>query len=300
MTVDVTSDLHIDHWVNPHTVKNEYKQREMISLLVSQLIPDTPSEVLIIAGDIGHYNWQNAMLFEILRETYKQVIWVHGNHDLYMVSGNIAKKFDYDSFRRLNEMIAIANRIDGVHYLNGDTIQVDGYIIGGCGAWYDNGYGKSVWNLTDTQFVDKWRDYLNDANYIQVPYTKTLEINSLEYAAQMKAMLSNIVDVCDLVVTHVAPTWSHLPSHYRMPESTFYCFDGEDLLARMKPDAKWVFGHTHDPHFYQHDQGPYMICNPLGYPDSKIDPIASNPGKRKFVSVDLDPLPSYEDIFTNE
>jgi hypothetical protein len=297
VTVDVTSDLHLDFWVNPDSVKSEHKQREMISLLVSHLLPETPSEVLIIAGDIGHYNWQNAMLFEILRETYKQIIWVHGNHDLYMVSNKIEKKFKYDSFMRLSNMIELADKIDGVHYLNGDTIQVGGHIIGGCGAWYDNGYGKSVWNMTDDQFIHRWREYLNDANYIQVPYTRTREINSLEYAEQMKAMLGNIIDVCDLVVTHVAPTWSHLPSHYRIPESTFYCFDGEDLLSRMKPDAKWVFGHTHDPFFHQHDQGPYMICNPLGYPYNKIDPIMSNMNKRKFETVDLDPLPSYEEIF---
>lgn len=297
MTVDVTSDIHIDFWVNPDSVKSEHKQRKQISLLVSQLLPEKPSDVLIIAGDIGHYNKQNEILFEILRETYKQVIWVHGNHDMYLVSGNVEKQFNHDSFMRLHDMVERSDKMDGVHFLNGQTIQIDGYIIGGCGAWYDNGYGKEVWGMDEDDFLFTWRDYLNDSYYIKVPHTSTKEIHCLEYAEQMKSSIDKIVDVCDLMVTHVAPTWSHIPPKYQMAESTFYCFDGHDFLKRMKPDAKWVFGHTHDRHFYQHEYGPYMICNPLGYPEGKrID--SPELKVRKFMQVDLDPLPSYEEIFS--
>lgn len=300
MKIDITSDLHVDMWVDVFANKNEHKQKKRISTLVSNLLPDEPADVLVVAGDIGHYNWQNVILFKILRETYETVIWVHGNHDMYMISNTTEKKYNLDSFQRLNEMIQLANDIEGVHYLNGDTIQVGDYIIGGCGAWYDNGYGSNVWGMNDRTFVDKWRDYLNDANYIQVPYTKTNEIDSLTYSKKQQALLAKIIDVCDLVVTHVAPDWTHLPNHYQMPESTFYCFDGRTLLKRMKPNAMWVFGHTHDKHSFQHTSGPMMICNPLGYPEGGLNINSDALSKRKFTTIDLGELPTYEEIFSDE
>lgn len=299
MKVDITSDLHIDMWVDVFRAKNDIKQRKNIKTLISNLLPDEPADVLVIAGDIGHYNTENVILFEVLRETYETVIWVHGNHDLYLISPSIEKKYRNDSFQRLSEMIQLTNQIDGVHYLNGDTIQVGGYIIGGCGSWYDNAYGSNVWEMDDQAFVDKWRSYLNDSNYIEVPYTKTREIDSLIYSEKQKKLLSSIVDVCDLVVTHVAPDWTHLPTKYQTPESTFYCFDGRTLLKRMKPNAIWVFGHTHDKHSFQHPSGPVMFCNPLGYRDG-LDINSNGLSKRKFITIDLDKIPSYEELFKNE
>lgn len=299
MKVDITSDLHIDFWVDPVHMKNQSKHRELISVLVSNLLPEEPSDTLIIAGDIGHYNNQNVILFEVLKETYKDIIWVHGNHDLYMVSNNIEKKYNYDSFMRLDEMVKLSSEIEGVHYLNGDTIQLGGYIIGGCGAWYDNGYGSSEWGMSDTDFIKRWREYLNDSNLINVPFTRTGEIHSLEYAEKMKAAIDSIVDVCDLMVTHVAPDWTHVPPHYQQPETTFYCFDGREFLKRMKPDAKWVFGHTHERHFFSHPSGPYMICNPLGYPMGQ-DIRSPSLERCKFATVDMDAMTSYEDLFNEE
>lgn len=300
MKVDITSDLHIDMWVDVFRSKNEHKQRKNIKIFVSNLLPDEPADVLVIAGDIGHYNSENVILFEVLRETYEKIIWVHGNHDMYLVSGTSAQKYNHDSFQRLNEMIQLTNAIDGVHYLNGDTIQVGGYIIGGCGAWYDNGYGNEIWGMDDRAFVDKWRNYLNDANYIKVPYTKTEEIDSLIYSDKQKKLLSSIVDICDLVVTHVAPDWTHIPTHYQMPESTFYCFDGRTFLKRMKPNAMWLFGHTHEKHSFQHPLGPMMLCNPLGYPEGTLSINSPELANRKFVTIDLSGLASYDELFLYE
>jgi len=252
MKIDVTSDIHIDFWINPQSVKSTRKQTNRISSFISNLIPKEPSDTLVIAGDIGHYNWQNLIFLEQCRVIYKDVIWVHGNHDLYLVSSQSYKTYSGDSFNRLNEMIEMSNSIAGVHYLNGNIININNFIIGGSSAWYDNGYGSNEWNMNEQAFITKWRNYLNDANYIYVTDTDTHEIDSLAYSNNEKKILNNIVEECDLIVTHIAPDWTHTPIHYLMPESTFYSFDGRNLLSKTKPNAKWLFGHTHDRHSFTH------------------------------------------------
>lgn len=72
MKVDVTSDLHVDFWID--VKKPATKQKKLITEWIAKLLPETPSDVIVIAGDIGHYNWQNKILFDVLRKTYKKEI----------------------------------------------------------------------------------------------------------------------------------------------------------------------------------------------------------------------------------
>jgi predicted phosphodiesterase len=112
MKIHITSDTHLDFWIDP---KNpEAKQIRMIAEFVKYTMPESPADVIMIAGDIGHYNWQNELYFKELRRHYKHVFWVFGNHDLYMVSTKVEKLYNKDSWTRLADMIKRSDALDGM------------------------------------------------------------------------------------------------------------------------------------------------------------------------------------------
>jgi predicted phosphodiesterase len=291
MFIDITSDVHVDFWVNNLLPKN--KQIKLLATLIEKLLPPEPSETLIIAGDIGHYNKQDVLFFEILKNYYKKIIWTHGNHDLYMVSHNIQQKYHYNSFNRLNEKIELINKIPGVYYLDGSKpLEFDGFKIGGCGMWYNNDYAKQVWNKTDVECIDMWNWCLNDSKCINIDKK---QINYLKYFQEQYELLKNIYLECNVIVTHVSPTWQNIPEKYKIVESTFFHFDGSELLKNINKDTLWIFGHTHDKHHFVHrESGCTFVCNPLDYGHENwiYDDL-----DRKFVTMSVGKQPSYEEIF---
>jgi len=306
-TVDIISDVHIDTWVKKASPLEV--QELFLHKLIGKLLPDKPSNVLVIAGDIGHYNDQNAVLFKILRQYYKDIVWVHGNHDLYMISNSIMKKYKWNSFNRLNEMIELSNAIDGVHYLNGDTIEVDGIKISGCGMWYNNDYAKKVWNSNDTECKEMWDAYLNDSTVIKTATEKQIslgyklkknarvQLEYVKYSNELYEKLKKVYLEGDVILTHISPDWSHLLTKWQFPQTTFYHFDGSELLENLDENKLWVFGHTHDKYFYQHHSGCYMACNPLDYGINFPNWFQTDIYHRRIVTMDVGKQKGYEEVF---
>jgi predicted phosphodiesterase len=297
MKVTITSDLHIDFWINPND--GAKKQEKLMHKLVQNLMPEEIGEVIVVAGDIGHYNTQNALMFKVLRQYFKHVLWVFGNHDLYMISGKIEKKFNKNSFNRLDDMIEQASKIDGVHYLNGTIFELDGVKIGGTGLWYDYGYAHKVWGKPLNQGMLEWTYIMNDANLIRVPNESGtpsyLDFNI--FCNKEKAKLDLIIQDIDMIVTHVSPNWSRIPQKFNTPDSTFWYFDGAELLAKTNPKQIWVHGHTHDKMFYDTPDQCTIICNPLGYPPRQVDITSPKIKENAFLTVDVGNIPTYEQIF---
>ena len=294
MKISITSDIHIDFWVGINgSVK---KQQKTMRLLIEKLLPEEKSDTLVIAGDIGHYNHQNKLLFEVLREYYKDIIWVHGNHDLYMISNSVKKKFDCNSYVRLEDMIALADKIDGVHYLNGNMVEIDGVKFGGCGMWYNYDYAMEVWNMPHRHCIQMWKDYLNDANLIRVPWKGIVgQMDNEAYFDEQFELLEKVYLTSDVIVTHVNPDWENIYPKWKMPQSTFYTFDGREMLKELDENKMWIFGHTHDKYFYSHPSGCSMICNPVDYAiDHWWDRDLSH---IKFLTMEVGKLKSYEDVF---
>jgi len=294
MKISITSDIHIDFWVGINGPVN--KQQKTMRLLIEKLLPEEKADTLVIAGDIGHYNHQNKLMFEVLREYYKDIVWVHGNHDLYMVSNSVKHKFNCNSFERLEDMINLSSKIDGVHYLNGNIIEIDGVKFGGCSMWYSYDYAMQVWNMPQAECVYMWNEYLNDANFIRVPYNGiTGTIDNEAYSKEQLELLKKVYLQSDVIVTHINPDWENFHRKWRIPESTFYAFDGREMLKKMNENKMWIFGHTPDKYFYSHPSGCTMICNPLGYAiESWRDRDLSY---QKFVTMEVGKLKSYENVF---
>lgn len=139
---DLISDIHLDFWVE-HS-GNLAKMNRQLDAFIQLLLPASPSSTLVIAGDLGHFNKQNAMMLTRLKELYKHIVIAAGNHDYYLVSKSIKNKYKRNSLHRWAEMKQLLDPLPGVHILDGNSIEMDGIRFGGCGMWYDFQYGLQV------------------------------------------------------------------------------------------------------------------------------------------------------------
>jgi predicted phosphodiesterase len=298
MNIDIISDTHVDFWV-PHVDPFKDQDRKL-NLLVEKILPSTISNTLVIAGDIGHHNYQDFMFFKILKKYYKNIVWTHGNHDLYMTSKSIRRDYSGNSFNRLNEKIELLGALDNVHYLNGNIVEIDGIKFGGCGMWYSNDYAKNIWLKTDEECLDLWFKCLNDCNFVSVPIDSEFATDSvfdyIKYFNHQYQLMNNIHKDCDVVVSHVSPDWSRLLEKWKRVDSTFFHFDGSELLKNMNGKT-WIYGHTHDKYFYDNN-GTTMICNPLDYGFNYPNWMTRN-DLRKIITFDVGTKTSYENIFEN-
>lgn len=286
---DLTSDLHIDFWVDYRNPPK--KQERLLSEFVCKMLPTEPSDVLVIAGDLGHFNQQNKLLLDAFRKYYSAIVVVFGNHELYLVSKAQVKKYG-TSFNRLNEMIEMAGSISNVHYLSGTKVQLGDITFGGSGGWYDNTYAKTFYSMNDRQIDEMWFDFMNDGRLIK-------DFNRYDLALGEYENLKSVVDSVDVMVSHVAPTYDFIPTKYNNATSTFYQFDGSDLLNRLGAGKIWCYGHTHDKIMSIHRTETQLCCNPLGYPFGNDYDLSGISPKRKICRINIENVPTYEAIFEN-
>jgi predicted phosphodiesterase len=283
MKLDILSDLHIDMWVsitNPHD-----KQKRLIKKLISEMLPDSPSKTIIMAGDIGHYNLQNKALLSILKGFYENVIWVHGNHDLYMISDKMTKKYKHDSFRRLSEMINMSEDVGAV-YLDGDTVTIDGITIGGGAAWYDGKLATIGLNYDKANVIDTWTYTMNDARLI---LDKGAVLDFMAYAELENKKVHDIAHKSDVMVTHICPQWNDRYISPITATDAFYAFDGNQLIKDMADRKTWIYGHTHEKKTYTKD-GIRFYTNALGYPGENYE---DGKWKKAILTIDTEEKDTY-------
>lgn len=256
---DLISDIHLDFWMKTKN-KTKEEQTKDLRAFVHQLLPEDISKVLVIAGDLGHQNAQNAQLLSLLKEHYEYILLVPGNHDYYLVNSSANYKYNRRSLLRWEEMKTLGQTLDGVYFLEGDMVTIDEVTFGGTGMWYDFSYGIQVLGKSVSQMLDIWQDGLNDGTYIHGPQTRPLQWYWSE-----QSRLEDVIDASDVIITHVGPDWSKMPEKYKMdPISGCYYFDGQDYLKRCQQKV-WCFGHTHVKYSYTNN-GCWLVNNALGYP----------------------------------
>ena len=171
MKIDILSDLHIDSWHSPETTIQDRK----FKIIFEPFLPKEKGEVLVIAGDIGHYNKQNIDILKRLRDLYGyKIIYVWGNHDYYLVSKNQIQKYK-NSLEKVIEFRNTINNEPDIYHLDGNIIEINGLRFGGCSGWYD---GSLLKNTTDDTIQALWQEIMNDKD-ISHPSYKKLHFNSL-------------------------------------------------------------------------------------------------------------------------
>jgi len=262
-TIAYTSDIHLDFWVNPK--ENDAKQHKLLRRFIDDVLNPPDADVLVIAGDIGHYNRQNLLLIEKLREHYKYIVLTWGNHDLYLVSKRQEKEYG-TSQQRLKAFKQACGEMEGVFFLDGDDVEIEGVRFWGSGLWYF------------VEDVAHWRASMSDAMRIITPHTMHIDIDGygkrVRYRFDPQVLYTQetqklqTAPSVDVVVTHVAPT---LPFDIEKPTDAYYRFDGKEHISRINPKL-WIFGHDHRSCDFT--VGTTRLASfPLGYPDEKSDKV---------------------------
>ncbi len=256
MTIDHFTDPHIDFYARYNTQK--------INALVKRLLntKTTPDfDVLVIAGDIGHYNDDNVYFLSILAKHYKKVFVTWGNHDLYLL-GNYKELYNYNSFNRLKELKEKLKSIPNLTFLDGELVEYQGITFWGSGLWYE------------VASLSHWADYMNDARYIfdrKEKYTFTLPYDwyPTEYRFDPYRLYEREfekiekLDYADVIISHIPPINFKVSGD--MGDNYYFVPYGEMIIERVKPKL-WIFGHTHIKRDLKFGKT-RLICNPLGYPD---------------------------------
>jgi len=249
--------LHLDFYRIPNrNAHNRIHKLKCIFDDVLEVSEDVP--VLIVAGDIGHYNKENLEILEDLATlyNYKKVFAVLGNHDYYH------SKRQTTAWRVQNYMEY--NDVNGVvHLLFGDIIEYEGIRFGGTPGWYYSKDYLPEWSNEGR--LRLWKNRMNDAHYIDGltnPDDKFVD----EYG-----IMTQVVGQCDIFINHVCPTIDKMiieRSFGSDDTNAFYCFDGSRLFMNSSVKVA-VFGHSHDSFDGVLADDIRYVTNCLGYPQEK-------------------------------
>ena len=257
MTIDIISDIHLDFYARFNRVKTEAFFEKLIKSKRDKIF-----EVLVIAGDIGHYNDDNLYLIELLSKHYEKIFITWGNHDLYLLSSQYKEKYNYNSFNRLNEFKEMVKDIENVSFLDGQKVEYKGKIFWGSGLWY---------NVTS---LEHWINYMNDAKYIYdkkegykivLPYDYypiTFNFDTSKLYKKEYEKIKNL-DYSDVIITHIPPI--KIFDNYDLGDNYYFADYGKEIIEKIQPKL-WIFGHIHAK-TYKKFKGCELIANPLGYPE---------------------------------
>jgi len=267
--IDFISDVHTDFWVK--SLPPGLKLHKAISTFVEAVLKPLDGDVLVIAGDLGHYYVQDTAVLLKLKEYYHRIILVRGNHDMYLVSNNQQAKYDCDSFNRVIEMKHFCREND-IYYLDGDVIDIKGFKFGGVGMWYDTPTNDDI---------EIWKQTMNDSNLIMqgTPYSvnygygskyKVHTFDTQKYYLEEVQKLKDMEPV-DVLVTHMIPIMIPDDKIYHIYRgdvtNRFYMSDNKEHVNKLHPELV-IFGHTHIQYDFNVDDIQY-VCNPLGYKSEK-------------------------------
>ncbi|MEW9698684.1 metallophosphoesterase [Paenibacillus sp. SI8] len=255
---DLISDIHLDFWVKQ--TGSLWSLQRKIKKFIGKILPETGSNTLLIAGDLGHSNKMNYIFLKQLKEHYANILIVMGNHDYYLDKAALMDGSIRDSMDRMKEMKQLARQLPGVTYLDGDIIVLDGVIYGGCGMWYDLQYGIQVLRSSQDHLFKHWMKVSNDYSRIRGKPRLTLDMFRKE-----KAKLDKIISASQVILTHVSPDWSRVPEGRELDLATsFYYFDGSSYTSQLA-NKIWCFGHLHERMDYVEHKCRFINAS-LGYP----------------------------------
>ncbi|MGI2031781.1 metallophosphoesterase [Rhizobium panacihumi] len=240
MRIWIMSDLHL----------------EFIALPLPLHIPQ--ADVCVVAGDVltkgvvPSLQW----LAENIA-SHMPVVFVAGNHEFYDAAFNdgiLAGK-------------AFAAGIANLHFLDGETVGIDGVRFAGGTLWTDfdlNGWQESA--------MAEARSRMNDYKkimYSKKPFRKFLPFQSVHKHRNDRDAIESALPAERrgplVVVTHHAPSERSLPTAERGTLiAAAYASNMTGMIEAGGPDL-WIHGHIHHRSDYMIGQT-RVFANPRGYP----------------------------------
>ena len=236
MRVFALSDIHIDYGVNAKWIAN-------------LSIADYKDDVLILAGDVTDRPCRFSWCLKTLAKRFKQVLFVPGNHDLWVIREDEEK----DSLEKFDDICAVVASSGA----SMDAFHEPGVSIIPLLTWYDYSFGEP-----SPELRSKWMDY----RACRWPDG----LDERDVAAHFASFNSYDVDASDTVITysHFVPRVDLMPDFVPNTPQLLYPILGSTTLEcqlRQMNSRMHVYGHSHVNGYMEID-GVSYINNAFGYP----------------------------------
>ena len=219
-------------------------------------------DVLVLAGDIASGSTNTMSVIKFFKDQgFPNIVYVAGNHEYY--GGN---------FIQFNEKMAEkCSMIEGVHFLNPNSVVIDGVLFTGGTLWTnfaENPFSQSAAKrgINDFKVIKGF-----DVNECAKTYYKHLDFIKQSYENRDNRKV--------VVVTHFLPARECIAPRFRGPDliNDYFANNLGDYIANMS-NTTWLFGHTHDAtDIVLGDTR--VIANPHGYYTAMNDGIGFDPFK---------------------
>jgi Icc-related predicted phosphoesterase len=246
MKLALISDLHL-----------EFKSSKPVRL-------DREVDVLVLAGDVSSAAKAVDEAVALSNDMAKHIVMVAGNHEFY---GTRLDK----GYARLRADAEAYNLVSAsqVHFLQNDSVVLEGYTFLGATLWTD-------YKLGSQRHLDMLRatDYMNDHRRIKFKdgetYRRFLPKDALKEHQISRMFLKTSCP--SIVVTHHAPAYPSIHEKYRADQmNSAYASDLSWMMYEDTAPAYWFHGHMHDPADYILGNT-RVISNPRGYPGERANP----------------------------
>lgn len=260
MTIYMTSDLHVDHYINHRVSLENYINNAL-----------KPADVLCVAGDTCDDPHLFVEFYKAVSPRYKKIFVVFGNHDLTVHNDSYFRNNPFtETQAKLDFLKAEVSKLGNVSILDGTVEEFEGVKFGGTMAFNDWTWAFNLNPDPDgniPKFLYNWHywfDYVN-WNYMNNKHPEILwsEMKKLDHVVAQKP---------DIIMTHYIPLFFGVEKEYYYSESTtYFYFNGEKYLDQLKDQSIWLAGHTHSVRTKDLLQGDgrtiHLKLNPVGYPD---------------------------------
>ena len=254
MKVSYVSDIHGDFHSPFHKSQEKWEKhtKEFINKLIET--DEGDKEVLIIAGDISHFNRQTIWILESFAEHYNKIFMIYGNHCMYLVSKNQESKYKNNSMNRIIElknMIESSPSLTNVFFFTGQEAP---QIYKGVRF-----YGNPLWYPLETIHQKMFFSNIsNDSNLIKGVNIQELHeqnINHYNYWIEQTGW--------DVVFSHFPVI--NIDSHEKYNSTACYLTRVKDMTGQAH-----IFGHSHEQKVYEKPYGTFYM-NAIGYPEEQLE-----------------------------
>jgi predicted phosphodiesterase len=260
MTIYMSSDLHVDHYIN---------HRVSLEIYIYNALK--PADVLCVAGDTCDAPHLFVEFYKAVSPRYKKIFVVFGNHDLTVHNDSYFRNNPFTKTQaKLDFLKAEVSKFGNVSILDGTVEEFEGVKFGGTMAFNDWTWAFNLNPDPDgniPKFLYNWHywfDYVN-WNYMNNKHPEIL-------GSEMKKLDHVVAQKPDIIMTHYIPLFFGVEKEYYYSESTtYFYFNGEKYLDQLKDQSIWLAGHTHSVRTKDLLQGDgrtiHLKLNPVGYPD---------------------------------
>lgn len=246
----ILSDVHLEFF-------DKKKVDKLIDIMKNKLVEkDT---YLMLAGDLcGATNNNLEYFLSNIKNQFRKIFYVMGNHEFYNTSLLDGKKLIRDKINILN------NDNNNIILLDNETyfLEEENTVIIGSTLWSDLSYNESL-DLYDVNNISTAKRYLNDFNYINeyTPQDYQKEFEKSKSFIQNKINENRNRNI--IVLTHHMPSYKLIDSKYK-GMSMNRCFASK--LDDLFDDSIicWIYGHTHKPNDIVINNIRFK-CNSIGY-----------------------------------